>query len=185
MARSIVATDNSLLDATARRLNLSNQQRIYADAYLSSGFNQEQACQVANYKNKSVGNRTFLLPKVQEYLHVAVRDSMKRLEIDKDSVIRVLADVAFMDATTLYCELTNEPIPLSELTKQQRNAIKDVKTIAYKDPETKKRITEVVGYTLHDKSKALDMLCKHFGIFEADNNQTRAIINQQINVKWN
>ena len=182
---NIVSTSNVYLDAQARKLGISQQQRIFADNYIANGFNIVSAARSAGYKGKPITiNKTFLNPSLQKYISQAMLSVMDKLNIDKDSVVRILADIAFFDATTLLCEITNEPIPVVELTKQARNAIQKVNTIRYKPEGKKEYITKVTGYILHDKTKALEMLGKHFGIFEKDNHQSRSVINQNINIKW-
>ena len=185
MSAPLIPSNSKELDTVANRLGLTNKERLFCEAYVKLNFNVSEA---HKYVYKGVVANAYRLlakPKIQTYLANVVKLSLDSLGLDKDHVIRVLADIAFFDVTTLYCKLTNEPLPLSELSQHARNAIKEVLTSSYKVSKTNKRVTIIKGYILHDKSKALEMLGKHFGIFEKDNNQSRDIINQQYNITWN
>jgi len=179
---TLIPSDDPKLDADARRLKLNNQDRVFCETYIASNFDYKKAIKAAGY-NKFI--QKLQSPRIQAYLSILMKRELDKLGVDKESVIRVLSDIAFFDATSLYCEITGDVLPLAELSPQARNAIKEVLTTSMRDPETGKRKTVLKGYILHDKSKALEMLAKHLGLFEKDNMQSRTLVNQQHTIIWN
>jgi phage terminase small subunit len=91
-------------------------------------------------------------------------------------VVREIAKVAFHDIRKLYDE-EGRLLPISELDEETAQVISSFKQNSKFD-----RNGELEGYVeeykRHDKMKALELLGKHLGIYEADNKQK----NQNITV---
>lgn len=96
-------------------------------------------------------------------------------EVSRDKVINELAKIAFSDMK-FYVDGRNKLNDVSKLENEQSAAIASLEFT-----ETPGLLGTIVKkkFSLWDKNKALEMLAKHFGLFEIDNNQKRVAI--QIN----
>ena len=148
---------------------LTDKQKRFCEEYLID-LNATQAAIRAGYKEKTAyaqGQRLLKKVEAQEYLQELMDERSKRTEITADRVLRELAAIAFSDRTELAQvgergEVTFTP------TEQLKEDIK--KTIA--GIENGKYGTKVTTY---DKVKALELLGKHLGLFNAGADNSAAL----------
>lgn len=163
-------------------MKLTPKQQIFADEYIVD-FNATRAYKVAypNIKKDetaaAAGNRLLRNVKVQKYIDERIQDRKKRIEVTQDKVIEELAKIAFTngsdfakvvekeDKRTVLDEYgqkkeesftyqTVEVINTDTIPKDKRAAISNIK-------ETKFGIS----VETYDKTRALELLGKHLGIF--------------------
>jgi phage terminase small subunit len=98
-------------------------------------------------------------------------------KLTREKVIDELRKIAFSDINKVLGD-DNEPLDLQDVDKEYSAAVAGVKITVTENEfgtKTKKELT------LWDKTRALEMLGRYFGIFEKDNNQLRPAI--QVNIE--
>ena len=70
--------------------------------------------------------------------------------------------------------------PISELSDKAKAS---VSSYAIKRINNRDKSEDVPIMKMHDKLKALELLGKHLGVFEKDNQQKQSV-NQNINISW-
>jgi len=143
------------------------QYRTFAQEYIIK-FNGTDAAIKAGYSEKTASSQASRLlthVKVQEYIQFYIKEREKRTEITGDMVISELAKIALLDVRKLYDDTGRllEPYELDDDTAATVSSFKvtSVQIGDKKDPQEK--TTE--EYKQFSKEKALELLGKHFGIF--------------------
>lgn len=161
---------------------LNERQKKFCDEYLID-LNATQAAIRAGYtENYANTNASKLLQNttIAEYIRKRQADRMERTEITQDMVLRELAAIAFADATD-YVKVVQKPyltedgeevfLPdvaiteTNELTAIQKKAIAGIK-----------QGKNGIELKLNDKTRALELLGKHLGMF-TDNIQVNGSLN--------
>jgi phage terminase small subunit len=159
-------------------------QKRFCDEYLID-LNATRAYKVAypNCKKDETAraNSSRLLTKanIQEYIAICQEEREKRTEITQDMIIKELAKIAFFNIKDIYNE--NDTLKkVTELDDDTAKAISGVKiqqkagamkiefTAEGKEKETPiEHIPEqTVEFKTNDKTKALELLGKHLGMFK-------------------
>jgi len=112
-------------------------------AYVRAGYSTKGAAQGAERLLRKVD--------VTAYVDNLTAEKRKRSEVRADNVVRELGRIGLGDIASLY-DSENKLKPVNELTVDQR---------------------ALVGIKYADKIRALEMLSKHLGLFERDNEQKR------------
>lgn len=150
---------------------LNERQKQFCDEYLID-LNATQAAIRAGYKEKtaySMGQRLLKNVEIQREIQKKKDKRSERTEITQDMVLRELAAIAFADATD-YVQVVQKPyltedgeevfLPdvaiteTNELTAIQKKAIVGIK-----------QGKNGIELKLNDKTKALELLGKHLGMF--------------------
>ena len=150
---------------------LNERQKQFCDEYLID-LNATQAAIRAGYKEKtaySMGQRLLKNVEIQREIQKKKDKRSERTEITQDMVLRELAAIAFADATD-YVQVVQKPyltedgeevfLPdvaiteTNELTAIQKKAIAGIK-----------QGKNGIELKLNDKTKALELLGKHLGMF--------------------
>ena len=157
---------------------LSDQQKRFCENYVIS-LNATEAAIKAGYSERSAktqGSRLLCDDACKEYISELVSKRSERTQITSDMVINELAKLAFLDLDDLYCEITGELLPISEMNDKAKAAISSIETKSIRvGKNSYKKVNVAKTYS---KEKALELLGKHLGIYEADNKQK----NQNITV---
>lgn len=162
-------------------LGLNDRQKAFCDEYIID-FNGARAARDAGYTGKDTNVTAAKLltnSNIQEYIQHLIALRSERTQITADKVIAEIAKVAFHNAEDFYDDEGLKP--LSELSSEAKAAISSYQTKRIKIG--KDEHVDVPIMKVHDKMKALELLGKHVGAFEKDNQQKQPI-NQNINVSW-
>lgn len=150
---------------------MTKAQEIFCDEYLID-LNATRAYKVAYPKIKkeetinSAASRMLRNVKVQEYIELKMKDREERTKVTQDKVIQELAKIAFLDIRKLYNDdgsLKN----IKDIDIDTAGAITSLETLeeysGYGDDREK--IGDTRKVKLSDKTKALELLGRHLGIF--------------------
>lgn len=150
---------------------MTDAQKIFCDEYLID-LNATRAYKVAYPKTKkeetinSASSRMLRNVKVQGYIAEKMKEREKRTEVTQDMVIKELSKIAFLDIRKLYNDeggLKN----IQDIDSDTAGAINSIESVEEFDGYGEER--EQIGYTkkikLSDKTKALELLGRHLGIF--------------------
>lgn len=147
---------------------LPERYKKFADQYLVH-FNGTKAAIEAGYSKKCAGQQAARLlknAKVQHYLKNKKKKTADRLEISQKRTLIEIARIAFSDIRNYF----NEDGTLKKLTDITDDAAAAVATA---EVESKSESLDVVVKTskvkLWSKEKALEMLAKHFHLFDEIN----------------
>ena len=161
---------------------LTAKQQRFVDEYLID-LNASQAAIRAGYSENrasEIGYQLLQKTTVQKYIQKRKDDRMERTEITQDMVLRELAAIAFADATD-YVNVVMKPFlteggdevflpdvaitETGELTPVQKKAIAGIK-----------QGKNGIELKLNDKTRALELLGKHLGMF-TENIQVNGSLN--------
>lgn len=150
---------------------MTNAQKRFCDEYLID-LNATRAYKVA-YPNckkdetaSAAGSRMLGNVKVQEYILGKQKEIEKRTEVTQDMVIKELAKIAFSDIRKLYTE-NGQLRNVADLDDDVAGAISSLETLEEYDGygDEKEKVGDTQKVKLLDKTKALELLGKHLGIF--------------------
>ena len=154
---------------------MTDAQKRFCDEYLID-LNATRAYKVAYKRCKKDetanvnGSKLLRNTKVKEYIAQKQTKIQKRTEITQDRVLKELAKIAFGDIRKLYTEngaLRN----IIDLEDDIAGAISGVET--FEEYEGRGADREYIGDTkkvkMIDKTKALELIGKHLGMFKETN----------------
>ena len=140
---------------------LSDRQKAFCDEYLID-LNATQAALRAGYSPKSAQRmavRNMQHPAVQEYLNARRAARIERTQITQDFVLTELMKIATANGTDFATVTKGNHVrftPTEELPPEKRAAISEVRN--------GRDGVEVKAY---DKLRALELIGKHLGMFDA------------------
>lgn len=149
---------------------LTDKQARFCEEYVID-FNATQAAIRAGYSKKTagqIGEQNINKPAIRTRLRELQQKASKHLEITHEDLLSQLKTWAESDITeTLGLTIAE----LKELPVQVRRLITKAKrtTRKHRDGSTE----EVVEIHFVSKEAALDMIAKHIGFYEKDNNQRK------------
>ena len=150
---------------------LTSKQFIFCKEYLID-FNATRAIIKAGYSKNSAetqGSRMLTNVKVKAYITKHKAERAEKLDITADKVLKEIANVAFFDIRNIFDGSSLKQV--SDLEEKTARALSSVKSRIEKlDGEN---FAEVVEVKANDKLKALDMLSRHLGLYEKDNEQNK------------
>jgi len=151
---------------------MTDAQKRFCDEYLID-LNATRAYKVAYLRCKKDetanvnGSKLLRNAKVQEYISERMKEREKRTEITQDMVIKELAKIAFLDIRKLYTE-NGQLKNIADMDSETAGAISSLETLeeyeGYRDDREKIGDTQKVK--LLDKTKALELLGRHLGMFK-------------------
>jgi len=139
----------------AEKTTLTTKQKAFCEEYLIN-LNATQAAIRAGYSKKTAntdGPRLLVNARIQEHIQKLMDKRSARTEIKADNVLRELAKLAFSNIRDFVTFGPDE-----ELTEDQMACISEVSETKTKDGGTKR-------FKLHDKTKNLELLGRHLGLF--------------------
>lgn len=150
---------------------LNDQQKKFADEFLLD-FNGTQAAIRAGYSKKTAYSQAHDLlkkPEIQAYLKTKKKKTADKLELSQKRVLLELTRLAFSDLRN-YFNADGTPKPITELSDDAAAALasSEIEIRAGKIVKSKPQQPSVTisRLKLWDKSKAIEMLAKHFHIFD-------------------
>lgn len=150
---------------------MTNAQKIFCDEYLID-LNATRAYKVAYSRCKKDetanvnGSKLLRNTKVQEYISERMKEREQRTEVTQDMVIQELARIAFLDISKLYNE-NGKLKNIQDIDKDTVKAIASLETLEEYDGygDDREKIGDTQKVKLLDKTKALELLGRHLGIF--------------------
>ena len=140
---------------------MTEKQKLFADEYLID-LNATRAYRAAypSVKKDEVaavnGSKLLRNTKIQEYISERMQERQQRTEVTQDMVVKELAAIAFARATD-YAAVRGGTVCIKDtgsLSDQQIRAIAGIK-----------EGTNGIEIKLNDKEKALELLGRHFGMW--------------------
>jgi len=151
---------------------MTDKQKLFCDEYIKD-FNATRAYKEAYpncKKNESArvnGSKLLTKTNISEYIEQQKEQLKNKMEITQERVLQEMARIAFADVRKLYNEsggLKN----IQDLDDETAAIITGIETTEEFDGYGQDR--EQIGYTkkvkMADKTKALDMLGRYFGMFK-------------------
>lgn len=150
---------------------MTDAQKRFCDEYLID-LNATRAYKVAYSRCKKDetanvnGSKLLRNTKVQEYISKKQKEIEKRTEVTQDMVIKELAKIAFLDIRKLYTE-NGQLKNIADIDSETVGAISSLETLEEYDGygDNREKIGDTQKVKLLDKTKALELLGKHLGIF--------------------
>jgi phage terminase small subunit len=167
---------------TARpsRRDLARYRR-FAEAYLDVGqptyFNAKKSAIASGYSDSYAHGRSYELLD-----RVGVQEVMRRLRDERAEKTTIAGPIEVLEilsaqVRTLPNKLFAEDgslIPIHKLTDEQAHAVAGVKATRKTKASGKGTITETqIKYKFVDRTRAAEMLARHHGLFERDNEQSK------------
>ncbi len=143
---------------------LTPKQELFCKEYIID-LNATRAAIASGYSKKTanrIGPENLSKLVIQEYIKELNKKREQRTEITGDMVIKELAKTAFMQEADFYDD-DGAVKKLSELTDEQKAGLSSYgyKSIHIGDGE----YVEVPVFKAQDKTKSLELLGRHFGLF--------------------
>lgn len=150
---------------------MTDAQKRFCDEYLID-LNATRAYKVAYSRCKKDetanvnGSKLLRNTKVQEYISKKQKEIEKRTEITQDMVIKELAKIAFLDIRKLYTE-NGQLKNIADIDSDTAGAISQLETLEEYEGygDDREKIGDTQKVKLLDKTKALELLGRHLGIF--------------------
>ena len=150
---------------------MTNSQKRFCDEYLID-FNATRAYKAA-YKSCRKdetayvnGSKLLRNTKVQEYIAEKQQEMQERNKITQDTIIQELAKIALFNIKDIYNE-DGTLKKVTELDDDTAKAISGVKILQ------KAGAMKIILSKTNDKTKALELLGKHLGMFKENVNLTQ------------
>lgn len=154
---------------------LTDKQEMFCQEYLID-LNATQAAIRAGYSKDTankVGPENLVKLGIEARIAELQESRLERIELTQDEVLIELKNFAFSDITETLT-LTVEQI--KELPPEVRRLITQYKKVSRKilgDGNDGSIIEETIELKFIDKMKAFEMLNRHIGFYEADNDQSK------------
>lgn len=152
-------------------MKLTAKQKRFVDEYLVD-FNATQAAIRAGYKANTahvIGAENLRKPKIAEEIARRQKDLQRRTEVSQDRVIRELARIAFADASD-YVRVTTETVVPEDGDPFEMQTVKIKDTDGLSDDQRAaiagiKQGANGIEIKLYDKTRAIELLGRHIGLF--------------------
>lgn len=165
--------------AKSKTSDLTDKQEIFCLEYLKD-LNGKQAAIRAGYSEKTAqehSSRMLTNVKVQARIQVLKEKRAERCEITADMILNELAAIGFSKITD-YLKVEDIEDEEGNSTKKTLRVVTIFKTDEV-DAKKSLAISEIrqtkegISLKVHDKIKALELIGKHIGFFEKDNEQSK------------
>ena len=161
--------------------DLTDKQKRFCEEYLID-LNATQAAIRAGYSRTSagqIGEQNLKKHDIQVYLSARQQELQEATGITQKRVLEEYAKVAFLDIRKFYT-VDGSLKSIHDLDDISAGALAGVETYEERQGDDEAlTIGQTKKIKTYDKVKALDSLARHLGIFEKDNDQSRALV--QIN----
>ena len=157
---------------------LTEKQKIFCHEY-TVDFNGSAAAIRAGYtksRARITASRLLDMPLVQQEINQLIGQRKEKIEDDAVKVVDELKLIAY-SKTTDYVKVKDITVGKGNTRKKVRVAY--IELTSDIDESKQKAIAEIkqtkdgISLKSHDKVKALELLGKHYGIFERDNSQKK------------
>ena len=152
-------------------MKLTPKQMRFVDEYLVD-FNATQAAIRAGYSEKTantIGAQNLAKLSIQAEISRRQKDLQRRTEVSQDRVIRELARIAFADASD-YVRVTTETVVPEDGDPFEMQTVKIKDTDGLSDDQRAaiagiKQGANGIEIKLYDKTRAIELLGRHIGLF--------------------
>ena len=151
-------------------MNFTPKELIFVNEYLANGYNGTKAAIKAGYAVPSANrtaSRMLNKPKIKAYLDAQKNKILNSIELTQEKVMREIARLALSDIRK-YFDANGKLKNIADLDDDAAAALASVDTDELFEGVGKDR--GHIGYTkkirTYDKTKALEMLAKHFKIYD-------------------
>lgn len=145
--------------------DLNLKQRRFCE-YYALHFNGTKAAIEAGYSKAAAGQQSSTLlknPKVREYLDHLTRKASKKIEITREAVLQEMAALAFSDIRDIFNDDGNLKQP-HEYDDKAAKAVQSIDVTTLNGDEGQ-ILVATNKIRLADKTKNLELLGKHLGLF--------------------
>lgn len=159
---------------------MNGKQKLFADEWLKD-CNGTNAAIRAGFSAKTAAVKSSQLlsdPEIKAYIKIRQSELSESTNITQERILNEYAKLAFFDIRTIYDE-NNALKPIKELSDAAGSAIAGIEVLEEFSSigEERKHIGNTVKVKLIEKTKALDSLARHLGMFAKDNAQTQPVVN--------
>lgn len=153
-------------------MKLTPKQERFVQEYLVD-LNATAAAARAGYKDPNIGRQLITKNNVSAAVQAAMQKRQDRTEISQDKVLLECAKLAFFDIRKLFDE-NGKPLDISKLDDDTAAALVglDVQDVSDSDGNY---VGFIKKYKMADKCKMLELLGKHFGLWEHQDKQQTAV----------
>lgn len=139
---------------------LTPKQKRFVDEYLVD-LNATAAAKRAGYKDPNIGRQLITKNNISTEIQKRQDELRGKLEITQERVLDELAAIAFANGTD-FATITHNGLvrltPTDEVPEEKKKAVASIEEGKYG-----------IKVKFHDKVKALELLGKHLGVFDANN----------------
>ena len=149
------------------KTELTPRQQRFVEEYLVD-LNATQAAIRAGYSKKtaySQGQRLLKHVEVERAVEEAKAERAEKTGLSADRVLRELAALSFSDVRQLYTD-KGKLRPVSEWPDEVAAAVAGLETVHRNLTAGDSAVETILKVKRWDKPRALEMLCKHLGLFE-------------------
>jgi len=156
-----------LIDGKVYDRPLTQKEEFFCENYVIH-FNGSRAAKDAGYLENSAtvsASRLLRRKNIQDYVNKLIGEKRDRSKELAYRVVNELANMAFVQESEFYDD-DGRVKRLSELTEEQKSALSQygVKKVSTGDGG----FEEVPVFRMHDKHKSLELLSKHFGLLQKE-----------------
>jgi len=150
---------------------LTAKQKRFCEEYMKD-LNAKQSAIRSGYSKESaysIGSENLTKPDIQNYLAELQKIRSEKCEVTSNEVLRKIKDIAYSDITQTMLLTIDE---FQDLPESVRLCISKFKKNVRSYEAGEETITETtIELWFWDKMKAFDMMNKHIGFYEKDNEQ--------------
>lgn len=142
---------------------LTDKQKTFVEEYLVD-LNATQAAIRAGYSERSAHNIASRLLKrddIKDAIREAMHERSERTKVTADRVILEISRVAFANMSD-YAAWAGNTLVIKDSATLSEDAIAGIAEVT----EHRSEMGSTIKFKLHDKIKALEMLCKHLGLYD-------------------
>lgn len=153
---------------------ISEKQKRFCREYVIDS-NATQAAIRAGYSKKTAAEQASRLltnVKIQEYLQSIQKKVEDKLGASAERTLAEICRIAYGNLPDLF-NANGTLKKLDELSDDQKALLSSVESEEISKGKKKGSVKKI---KIWDKTKALEMLAKHFGLFEKDNSQKPAVV---------
>lgn len=158
---------------------LTAKQEKFCNEYLID-LNATQAAIRAGYSPKTanrIASENLSKPVIQEYIQTNRSSLQQKVGITVERVLNEYAKIAFSDIRNLFDE-NSRLLPVKDIPDEIAAALSSVEVdqLWAMGMDGREEVGETKKVKVWDKTKALDALGRHLGLFEKDNEQSKPLV---------
>lgn len=151
---------------------LTIKQERFCYEYLTNGLNATNAAIAAGYSKrtaKAAGSRLLTFVNIESKINLTRAEVAKAAGITLHRVVKELSRIAFTSVAHLYDSWLNIK-PFDQISEDDKAAIQGISTVLRKrnigtSLEPVVVDLEYIRIKMHDKCKAIDLICRIFGFY--------------------